>query len=42
MIERQQTQQPLPPHVDAMFDYSLKLAQSEIDWLEDFIEKNRR
>jgi len=34
---RQQAQQPLPPHVDAMFDYSLTMLQAEIDWLEAFI-----
>ena len=38
---RQQAQQPVPPHVRAMFDYSLTLIQAEIDWLEAFIRENR-
>lgn len=37
--ERQEAQQPLPLHVDAMFDYSLTMLKAEIDWLEAFIEK---
>ncbi|HKJ25995.1 MAG TPA: PadR family transcriptional regulator [Anaerolineales bacterium] len=36
--EQRQAQQPLPPHVDAMFDYSLTLLQAEIGWLEEFIQ----
>jgi DNA-binding PadR family transcriptional regulator len=38
---RQQAQQPLPPHVDGMFDYSLILIDAEISWLESFIEEIR-
>jgi len=32
-------QQPMPPHVVAMFDYSLTLAQTEYNWLEGFISQ---
>ena len=39
VIRRQKDQQPLPPHVDAMFDYSLVLVQAEIAWLEGFIRQ---
>jgi hypothetical protein len=37
------SQQPLPPHVGAMFDYSLRLSENEYHWVEGFIaslEKN--
>ena len=32
-------QQPLPYHVEAMFDYSLTLVNAEIGWAEIFIQK---
>lgn len=38
VMARREAQQPLPPYVDAMFDYSLNLIQAEIDWLAAFLE----
>ena len=35
-------QQPMLPHVVAMFDYSLTLAQTEFNWLEGFISQFRK
>jgi len=35
---RSAAQQPLPPHVDAMFDYSLKMIQSEMQWIDKLIQ----
>lgn len=32
-------QQPLPEHVDAMFEYSLTLLEAERLWVESFIER---
>ena len=37
--QRQQAQQPLPPHVDALFDYSITLIQAEIDWIRKLIRQ---
>ena len=30
-------QRPIPPHVEAMFDYSQTLLTAEIDWLKSFL-----
>lgn len=44
MLEQAEAQQPLPPHVEAMFEYSRTLMNAEINWLKKFIvqmeEKN--
>jgi hypothetical protein len=32
-------QQPLPDHVDAMFEYSLTMLEAERLWVESFIER---
>ncbi|MEJ2758933.1 MAG: PadR family transcriptional regulator [Anaerolineales bacterium] len=37
MLASAARQQPLPPHVAAMFDYSQTLLEAEIGWLADFI-----
>lgn len=37
MLASAERQQPLPPHVAAMFDYSRTLLEAEIGWLADFI-----
>jgi hypothetical protein len=37
--QRQLDQQPLPNHVDAMFDYSETLVGAEISWIENFVSK---
>lgn len=34
--ERRREQQPLPDHVEAMFDYSEAMLQAEIDWLAQY------
>jgi DNA-binding PadR family transcriptional regulator len=35
----QATVQPLPTFVDAMFDYSITLAEAEIEWVSKFIQR---
>ena len=37
MNARSDDQQPLPPHVDAMFDYSRTIIRSEAQWIEALI-----
>jgi hypothetical protein len=37
MLGRAEAQQPLPPFVEAMFDYSQTLAVAELKWIQDFI-----
>lgn len=37
MLANAARQQPVPPHVDAMFRYSQTLLEAEIGWLEAFI-----
>lgn len=39
MLERAAAQQPLPPIVQAMFDYSAQLSRTEITWMENFIKQ---
>ena len=39
MLGRAEAQQPLPPFVQAMFDYSQALAEAEINWFEKFIKE---
>ncbi len=36
--ERAHQQQPLPPHVQAMFGHSLALLQAELDWISATIQ----
>jgi DNA-binding PadR family transcriptional regulator len=36
---RQEAQQPLPYFVDAMFDYSITMIQTEQNWIEKFIKQ---
>ena len=37
LLERAEAQQPLLPHVTAMFSYSQTLIEAEISWLKQFI-----
>jgi DNA-binding PadR family transcriptional regulator len=37
--QRQKKQTPLPVHVNAMFDLSLRLLQTEADWIAGFIQQ---
>jgi DNA-binding PadR family transcriptional regulator len=37
--QRQQSQSPLPVHVNAMFDLSQRLLQAEADWIAGFIQQ---
>ena len=37
MLGRAMAQQPLPPFVQAMFDYSQVLAEAELKWIKNFI-----
>lgn len=39
MQERAEQQQPLPPFVEAMFDYSRVLAEAELKWVCGFIQE---
>jgi hypothetical protein len=39
MLERAEAQQPLPPFVQAMFEYSQVLAEAEIHWIQEFIQE---
>ncbi len=37
LVEKVETQSPLPGHVAAMFDYSITLIEAELAWIEKFI-----
>ena len=37
MLQRAEIQSPLPPFIEAMFDYSRVLAETELDWIRNFI-----
>lgn len=39
IARRQAQQQPLPDHVDALFDYSLASNDAQIAWLESFVTR---
>jgi len=39
MIDRSLAQQPLPPFVEAMFDYSQTMAEAELKWIKNFIKE---
>ena len=39
MLVRAEAQHPLPPFVQAMFDYSQVLAEAEITWIKKFIQE---
>ena len=39
MLARAEAQQPLPPFVQAMFDYSQAMAEAEINWIRKFIQE---
>ena len=39
MLERAEAQRPLPPFIEAMFDYSRTLAEAELDWMKKFIKE---
>ncbi len=39
MLNRSAAQQPLPPFVQAMFDYSQALAEAELNWIKNFIQE---
>lgn len=39
MLGRAEAQQPLPPFVDAMFDYSRVLAEAELNWMKNFVNE---
>ena len=38
MLQRAEEQRPLPPFVEAMFDYSQTMAQAELNWISEFIQ----
>jgi DNA-binding PadR family transcriptional regulator len=37
LLRRVEEQQPLPPFVEAMFDYSVRMIEAELKWMRDFI-----
>ena len=37
MLQQAEEQRPLPPFVEAMFDYSQALAEAELNWIRNFI-----
>jgi len=39
MLERAEAQRPLPPFIEAMFEYSQVLAEAEISWMKNFIKE---
>jgi hypothetical protein len=39
MLQRAENQSPLPPFIEAMFDYSRVLAEAELNWIRNFILK---
>ena len=39
ILSRAGDQQPLPPHIEAMFDYSRALLEAEIAWFDRFIHQ---
>jgi len=39
MLERAEEQHPLPPFVEAMFDYSSTMAEAELNWIRNFIQE---
>ncbi len=39
MLANAERQRPLPPHVEAMFDYSQVLQEAELNWIRNFIQK---
>lgn len=42
ILKRLEEQRPLPPHVEAMFSYSLTLVEAEIGWLNTFINQQEK
>lgn len=42
VLARRDEQQPLPDHVEALFDYSLAMIRAEIAWVDSFIDDRRR
>jgi hypothetical protein len=38
MLDRAAVQQPIPPFVQAMFDYSQALVEAELNWIKNFIQ----
>ena len=39
MLGRAEEQRPMPPFVEAMFDYSTVLAEAEFNWIRNFIQQ---
>ena len=39
LLLRAEEQQPLPDHVNAMFDYSTAMIATEIAWLNEYIQE---
>ncbi|MBM3144584.1 MAG: PadR family transcriptional regulator [Chloroflexi bacterium] len=39
LLQRVAEQRPLPPFVEAMFDYSITLVEAELDWMRKFIQE---
>jgi DNA-binding PadR family transcriptional regulator len=39
ILQRADEQRPLPPFVEAMFDYSQFLVEAELDWIRKFIKQ---
>ena len=39
MLESAETQRPLPPVAETLFDYSRMMAQAELNWIKGFIQQ---
>jgi hypothetical protein len=39
LLQRAEGQRPLPPFVEAMFDYSRTMVEAEIKWMKGFIQE---
>jgi DNA-binding PadR family transcriptional regulator len=39
LLRRVEEQRQLPPFVEAMFDYSRRMAEAELNWMRDFIKE---
>jgi len=42
LLNQAEVQRPLPPHVEAMFDYSQTMVEAEIDWLKAFMAEQEK
>lgn len=39
LLQRVEEQRPLPPYVEAMFDYSRTMVEAELTWMNKFMEE---